>query len=68
MTEGDPLDMVAYGIGVIVTIKRLKAADLDVTQPWYAADVEALGTYENIKLYFNMVKQFCPGRGYYPKP
>ena len=57
--------MVTYGIGVILLIKQLKAAYHDVMQPWYSEDVVALGTYKNINLYFNLIKLFGPGCGYY---
>ena len=52
-SRGGPLALVTYDIGVLLLIKRLKAAYLDVTQTWYADDVGALGTYENIMSYFN---------------
>ena len=48
-----PLDVVDYGVGVLIMIKRLKTVYPDITQPCYADDAGALGTYENIKLYFN---------------
>ena len=38
VTQGDPLAMIVYGIGVLPLIKNLKRAILDVTQPWYADD------------------------------
>ena len=40
--------MVAYGIGVLPLIKHPKAAYPDVTQPWYADDDGALGTFDTI--------------------
>ena len=48
VTQGAPLDMVAYGIGVLPLIKHPKAAYPDVTQPWYADDDGALGTFDTI--------------------
>ena len=60
--------MVAYGIGILLLIKFLKAEFNDISQPWYADDTSSLGTFANIELYFNSLKQFGPGRGYYPKP
>ena len=68
MTQGYPLDMVAYGIGIHPPIKQLKAEFPDITQPWYTDDASALLTFENVKLYFNFLKRFGPGRGYYPDP
>ena len=67
MTQEDPLAMVAYGIGFLPFIKRLKAAYPDVTHPWYADNTGELVTYDNLELYFNLLKQPIPGCGYYTK-
>ena len=53
--QGDPLDMVSYGIGVPFLIKCLKVAYPDVTQPWYADDAGALGTFNIILFYFSLL-------------
>ena len=45
--------MVAYCIGLLLLIKRLKAAYIDVTKPWYANDAGALSMFDNMELYFN---------------
>ena len=66
--QGVPLAMVTYGIGVLLMIKQLKVAYPDVNQPWYAEDAGALGTFDNIGLYFKTLKLFGPGCGYYPEP
>ena len=68
MTQGVPLSIVAYGIVVLPLIKRLKAAYAGVTEPWYADGTGALGKFYNIGLYFNSLKRFGLGHGYYPKP
>ena len=72
VTQGYPLAMltamVAYGIGVLPLIKQLKAEYPDITYPCYADDTGSLGTFVNAELYFNLLKRFGPGRGYYPKP
>ena len=64
MTQGEPLAMVAYGIGIVPLIKRMKALYPKITQTWYADDAGALGTFGNIELYFNLLKRFGPGHGY----
>ena len=68
MTQGAPLAMVSYIIVAISIIKIMKAAYPDIPQPWYVDDAGALGTFDNIGLYFNPLKQFDLGREYYPKP
>ena len=45
MTQGEPLAMVAYIIGILLLIKNLKAEFPGVAQPWYADDSGALGTF-----------------------
>ena len=60
--------MVAYGIGIIPLIKRLKVGFPDVTHPWYDDDAGVLGTFSDVELYFNSLKLFSPRRGYYPEP
>ena len=40
----------------------------DVTQPWYADDAGALGTFERLETYFDSLTRHGPGRGYHPDP
>ena len=68
MTQGDPLAMVACGIGVILMIKFPKLAYPDITQPWYTDDSGALAALNSIGLYYNSLKRFSPGRVCCPKP
>ena len=65
MTQGYPLAMVSYGIGVLPLIKRLKVEYPDVTQPWYDEDAGAIGMYKNTELYYISLTQFSTGHGYY---
>ena len=48
--------MFAYGIGILLLIKQLKAVFLDVTQPWYANNSGTLGTFARVGSYFNLLK------------
>ena len=67
VTQGGTLDMVAYGIGILPLIKTLKVGFSDIPYPWYADNLGALGKFSNVELYFNSLKRFIPGLGYYPK-
>ena len=58
--------MVAYEFGVLLLIKSLKLAYTDVTQPWYADNSSALGTFDNLELHFNSLKINDRVQGYYP--
>ena len=68
MTQGVPLSMVSYIIGVLPLIERLKAAYPDVAKPYYADNSGGPGMFDNIGLYFNSLKCFALGHEYYPKP
>ena len=48
VTQGGPISMEAYGIGILLLIKNLKVVFPDATQTWYAGDAGALGTQEGI--------------------
>ena len=53
--QGVSLAIVAYSIGVLPLIKILKVEYPDVTHIWYADDDGALGTFNSIGLYFNLL-------------
>ena len=68
MTQGYPLDMIEYGIGVLPIIRDHRRAHPHVTQPWYADDTEAGGEFEEIMDHFRDLQLRRPTRGYYPDP
>ena len=39
VTQGDPLDIIAYGIGVLPLIREIQDSHPCVSQPWYAGEV-----------------------------
>ena len=45
VTQGEPLYMIAYGIGTLPLIKNPKAEFPDVTKPWYDGNAGELGTF-----------------------
>ena len=60
--------MIAYEIGISTHNKNLRRYIPDVTQPWYADDAGALGTFARVENYFNLITRQGLGHGYYPKP
>ena len=60
--------MIAYGIRILPLIKNLKREIPDVTQPWYADDSGALGTFARLKTYFDLLTRHGPRQGYQPEP
>ena len=67
LIQGDPLDMVSYGLGVIPLIKPPEKPHPDFTQTQYYDNTGTLGTFGNIDDYFNYQTQAGPEQGYYPK-
>ena len=68
MTQGGPLAMIVYGIGILPLIKNLKREIPDVTHPWYAEDAGALGTFARLETYFDSLTRQVLGPGYHSYP
>ena len=68
VTQGDPLAMIAYCIGVLPLIREIRNAHSQVTQPWYADDTGARGTFQQVLEHFRDLHARGPDRGYYPEP
>ena len=63
VTQGDPLDMFTYSIGILLLKKsesRISWRQPDLVRVW--------SKFARVKSYFNLLKLHGPGRGYYPKP
>ncbi len=68
VTQGDPLSMFAYGVGVLPLIHQLKAEFPAVEQPWYAEDAGAGGKFSEIRRIFSRLMEIGPNFGYHPEP
>ena len=49
VTQGYPLSMILYGLGMLPLTIKLKNAVPECIQPWYAADAGAGGEFEDIE-------------------
>ena len=65
--QGDLLVMIAYGIGILPLINNFKQKIPDVTQPWFADDSGASGTFERLETYFYSLMRHGPGQRCHPK-
>ena len=65
VTRGNPLDMIAYGIGVLPLFQELREAHPCVTQPWYADDAGAGRTFIDVQAHFQNLQARGPTRVYY---
>ena len=68
VTQGDPLTMIAYDIGVFPLIRELWGSHPRVTQLWYADDVGAGGKFDHIQAHIRNLLASGPPRGYYLDP
>ena len=68
VTQGDPLSMLIYGLGVSPLSKRIREETKLTTQPWYADDAAMVGQASNVVKAMNTLLKFGPARGYYPAP
>ena len=68
VTQGDPLAMIAYGIGILPLIRELREAHPQVTHPWYADDAGAGGTFHHILAHLWDMQARAPPRAYFPGP
>ena len=61
VTQGDPLAMVTYGVGLLPLIHIVITAVSNVHQPWCADDAGAGGHFHRIKpYYFEKFQEYGP--------
>ena len=65
-TQGDPLAVAMYGIGILPLISRLHNDSL--TQKWCADDGSVLGKLKDIRALFDKLTQLGPKYGYLVNP
>jgi hypothetical protein len=70
VTQGYPLSMFAYGIGILPLIRLLKVEFPAVEQPWYVDDAGVGGKFTEIRRFFSKLQETGPNPnfGYYPEP
>ena len=68
VAKGDPLAMIAYGIGVLHLIRELRGAHPQQIQMWYAYDAEAGGKFPHILAHLRDLQARGLPRGYFPEP
>ena len=63
-TQGDPLTMPMYALGILPLIDRVSG---DLMQVWYADGATACGGLSEIRLWWDRLLQFGPDFGYFPR-
>lgn len=68
VTQGDPLAMILYGLGLLPLIKKLKGSFADLKHLWFADDGQAGGPIRTLEEYFKLVRRIGPYYGYFLNP
>ena len=50
-TQGDPLAMISYGLGILPLLRDLRTAHPSITQLWFTDDTRAGSTFVGIRKY-----------------
>lgn len=67
VTQGDPLSMILYGIGLLPLAEELRREFPAVVQPWYADDAAAQGNAAQLAAWLRRLQAEGPKRGYFPE-
>ena len=67
-TQGDPLAMLMYGIGMLPLNKELSEILILAIQIWYADDSGCVGRLKEIRKWFDLLMEKGPNCGYFPEP
>ena len=65
-TQGDPLAMPMYALGVVPLINAL--SDDSIKQVWYADDASACGRLMDVRRWWDRLVSIGPHFGYFPNP
>ena len=57
VTQGGPLSMNVYGIGMLPLVLELKRLIAEVRQPWFADDSGDAGTFAGIRRFFEKLQE-----------
>ena len=68
VTQGDPLAMITYGVGVLPLICNLRRDHPRVTQPRYVDDARAGGKFGDVMSHFRDLQLRGPARAYFTDP
>ena len=67
VTQGDNVAMAMYSIATRGIIESLKSAARGVKQVWFADDSAGAGTLDDLKIWWDHLKNCGPAYGYFPK-
>ena len=68
VTQGDPLAMAIYAVGIMPLVWKLQDGSENRHQVWFADDASANGSLNSLKSWWNMITEEGPSYGYYANP
>lgn len=68
VTQGDPLSMILYGIGLLPLLESLHDHVPELVQPWYENDLAISGKCLRIARALDFLMEHDSARGYYLEP
>ena len=68
VTQGDPLSMILYGIGLLPLAEKLRGTIPQAVQPWYADDSAMTGPASKVRQAVMLLQQWGPRMGHCPEP
>jgi hypothetical protein len=59
--------MLAYGLGILLLIRQVKAEFDNIKQAWYVDDTGASGNFRSIQYFFQHLQEMGPDSGCFPE-
>ena len=66
-TQGDPVAMPIYAIGITPLLSEIKEPNSNVTQAAFADDLDGVGKLQQLLTWWNNIVEYGPLLGYYPR-
>ena len=68
VTQGGPLAMISYGIGILPLLGELCDAHNQVKHTWYADSMCVGGHFASLRAHLDDLMLHSPPQGYFPEP
>jgi hypothetical protein len=68
VTQGCPLSMILFGLGVLPIAEKMRQAEPSVVQAWFADDSAMSGPAKRVAAAYALLELIGPARGYFPEP
>ena len=66
-TQGDPLAMPVYAVGITPLLQFIRTADTDLRHVAFADDLGGAGKFQELRSWWQKIIEYGPKLGYHPK-